>query len=189
MKRLTRLFNLSIVLVLALLMSSCISKKSLVIPTAVSSINDPISLKNLNLTKDQYQIINTETAEASVEYEEAGLGIGKKIKITEANNEYTLIFKPNESVVGGYEIKYDGIVKVGYLYHDQNNIRDIGEYYKPDPSWFATGLAIYRLINSVQEQGADGIIEPVITMKVGEKGKKVIYTATISAKLVKIKTK
>ena len=173
----------------ALVMTSCFAKKSLVIPTAVSSINDPISLRNLNLTKDQYQIINTETAEASVEYEESGLGISKKIKITEANNEYTLIFKKNDDIVGGYEIKYDGIVKVGYLYHDQNNIRDIGEYYKPDPSWFATGLAIYRLINSVQEQGADGIIEPVITMKVGEKGKKVIYTATISAKLVKIKTK
>ena len=170
-------------------MTSCFAKKSLVIPTAVSSINDPISLRNLNLTKDQYQIINTETAEASVEYEESGLGISKKIKITEANNEYTLIFKKNDDIVGGYEIKYDGIVKLGYLYHDQDNMRYLGNYYTPDPSWFATGLAVYRLINSVQEQGADGIIEPVVTMKVGEKGKRVIYTATISAKLIKIKTK
>ena len=175
-------------IVTALIMTSCFAKKSLVVPTAVSSISNPIALKNLNLTKDQYQIINTAVAEGVVVYEESGLGISKKIKISEKNNEYTLIFKPNESIVGGYEIKYDGIVKTGYLYHDQNNMRDIGEYFKPDPSWFASGLAIYRLINTVQEQGADGIIEPVITMKVGEEGKKVIYTATISAKLVKIKS-
>ena len=45
-----------------------------------------------------------------------------------------------------------------------------------------------KLVKQIVEQGADGIIEPVITMKVGEEGKKVIYTATISAKLVKIKS-
>ena len=177
------------VLMLTLLMTSCFSKKSLVIPTAKSSITDPIALRSLNFTKDSYQILNTETVEASVEYEEVGIGMNKKIKISEANNEYTLIFKQNEAVVGGYEIKYSGIVKLGYLYQYQDNIDHLGEYYQPDPSFFAKGLAAYRLINSVQDQGADGIIEPIVTIKVGEKGKKVIYTATITAKLIKIKSK
>lgn len=177
--------NLSklIVFVIAAAMCSCGSMKptSLVVPTASSSVSNVIVLKDLNLTKSDYLIINTETVEAEVYYEE--FNSGKKFRIDEKDGEYSLEFTKNE--IGGYDIKYSGIVKCGYLSAEDRGI----DYDRPRVADFVRGLAAYRLINSVQDQGADGVIEPIITVKVGQDGKRVIFSATISAKLIKIKTK
>ena len=170
------------VLVLGFVMSSCKAlEKSLVIPTAMSSVSKVVVLKDLNMERNDYQIINTETAEAVVYYE--NYKSGKKFEISESNGEYSLEFTENK--VGNYDIRYSGIVKYGCLSADDKGI----DYAHPRVADFARGLAAYRLINSVQDQGADGIIEPIISVKVGQDGRRVVFTATISAKLIKIKTK
>ena len=183
MKYFSKMMIAIIALIITMVMSSCgtVQPTTLIVPTALSSVSKVVNMKDLNLTKDNYQIINTETAEAVVYYEEFKSGNG--FEINEINGEYSLEFKKKDT--GGYNIKYSGIVKCGYLSADDRGI----DYNNPYVGDFARGLAAYRLINSVQDQGADGIIEPIITVKVGQDGKRVIYTATISAKLVKIKTK
>lgn len=184
MKRIYKAFNLALVISVATVLCSCgVPKKTQIMPAAVSSITAPISLDYLNLSKDSYQIIKTETVESVIVYEEVGMG-GKTIRISEQNNEFELDFKKNETT-GLYDIKHSGIVKLGYLSVYDNDV----DYYQPNPAAFARGLAAYRLINSVQDQGADGIIEPIVTMKVGQEGKKIIFTTILSAKLIKIKTK
>ena len=185
MKRTLKALNLTLVISVAIILCSCgvMKKKTQVLPVAVSSMSAPISLDYLNLTKDSYQILKTETVESVVVYEEVGMG-AKTIRISEQNKEFELDFKKNETT-GSYDIKYSGIVKVGYLSAYDNDV----DYYEPKPAAFAKGLAAYRLINSVQDQGADGIIEPIVTMKVGQEGKKIIFTTTITAKLIKIKSK
>lgn len=185
MIKFSKILSATLILVIAIMLSSCNApKKTTIIPAAVSSISNPVSLEFLNLTKDSYQIINTETVESVIVYEEKGSGPSKTIKISENNDEYVLEFKKN-STTGEYDIKYSGIVKVGYLSEYDNDV----DYCQPNPAAFARGLAAYRLINSVQDQGADGIIEPIVTMKVGQEGKKIIFTTTLSAKLIKIKSK
>lgn len=185
MRKFSKILSATLIFVIAIMLSSCtVTKKATIIPAAVSSISNPVSLEFLNLTKDSYQIINTETVESVIVYEEKGLGSSKTIKISEKNDEYALEFKKN-STTGEYDIKYSGIVKIGYLSDDDRTV----PIDKPFPALFARGLAAYRLINSVQDQGADGIIEPIVTMKVGQEGKKIIFTTTISAKLIKIKSK
>lgn len=184
MKAYVRIFQGLIVFVALLFMSSCSIQRTpqyTVIPTAVSSVSKTVYIEELNLTKDAYQIINTETAEAVIIYEK---GRGGDFKITEQNNEFSLDFDRDDETQT-FEIDYSGVVKCGYLSANDRGI----DYSDPHPADFAKGLAAYRLINSVQEQGADGIIEPIVTMKVGQDGKKIIFTTTISAKLVKIKTK
>lgn len=185
MKKLFKLLNVVIVVSVIIILNSCsITQRSVVIPAAINSISEPVQLDYLNLTKDSYQILKTETVESVIVYEEKGSGAAKKIIISEKNDEFVLEFKQNPTT-GGYDITHSGVVKVGYLSQSDSFIN----YYEPSPAAFARGLAAYRLINSVQDQGADGIIEPVVTMKVGQEGKKLIFTAVISAKMIKIKTK
>lgn len=180
MKKFSKVFNATLAISLALVMTSCglLKKTQPIIPTAVSSVSSPVYLQDLNLTKGDYEIIKTETAEAVVIYEESILG--KSFSIKEKNNEFLLNIKEGSD---GYDIKYTGIVKYGFLSRNEVDIKYM------NPSAIAEGLATYRLINAVQDMGADGIIEPMTTIKVGNDGKKVVFTATISAKLVKIKTK
>ena len=164
-----------------LFVSSCSIQKTHVIPTAISSVSKTVYIEELNLTKNDYQIINTETAEAVIIYEE---NRGGDFEIKEQNDEFSLEFEKDDKTQT-FDIEYSGVVKCGYLSANDRGI----DYANPHPADFARGLAIYRLINSVQEQGADGIIEPIITMKVGQDGRKIVFTTTISAKLIKIKTK
>ena len=49
-------------------------------------------------------------------------------------------------------------------------------------------LAIYRIINAAKVRGADGIIEPVISTNVEQRGRDIVLKTTVSAKLIKLKT-
>lgn len=171
--------GLAFALALSMVIFSCRSSEEVtrIVPTAVSSVSRVVTMEDLNLNKDNCQIINTETAEAVVYYEEDD---DDEFEIGEANGEFVLKYEKDDE--NGWKIKYSGIVKYGAL--SNNYIVDYDNAYA-----IVRGLATYRLINAVQEQGADGIIEPIVTVKVGQEGKRVIYTANISAKLVKIKTK
>ena len=188
MKNFKKLLNVSLVALIVLTMTSCgfFKKTTFIIPTAVSTLTAPVYMNDLNLDKDSYQIINTVTSEAVIVYETQGI-LSKSFKISEKNNEFSLDISnyawdeaSNRYV---FDVKYNGVVKFGYLRE-----KDVKIDYT-SPSEIASGLATYRLINTVQDQGADGVIEPIVTIKVGQEGKKLIYTATITAKLVKIKAK
>lgn len=170
-------------------MTSCFSiqqSTGRVIPKTFSSISRIHYIDDLKLSRENYKIINTETAEASVFSEDYVNAFGKiqGYGIGEVNGEFLLKYK---SMGSGNETSYkldsySGIIKYGTLTADFSDF----EY---EPYALAAGLATYRLINAVQDQGADAVIEPIITVKVGQEGRKVIYTATISAKLIKINTK
>ena len=168
---------------ITVIMNSCITTKvqTTVVPKAFSSISKIhyIDESDLKLAKDSYQILKTETAEAAVYYEENKRGT--ECEIAEVNGEFKLKFLMNPTL-GNRLDSHEGIIKYGTLVNDYSNF----EY---EPYSLAAGLATYRLINSVQDQGADAVIEPIITVKVGQEDRKIIYTATISAKLIKIKTK
>ncbi len=180
-----KFFQLTLVFAVALLVTSCATTQ--ITPKAVSNLNKTVTMSELNLTSNDYQIIKTETAEAVVVYDEGGV-LNASFKISEVNKEFTYEMKQTNKFkfwqAPVFEPYFTGILKYGFLSsdYDENDI-----IYSP--SSIAKGLATYRLINAVQEQGADGVIEPITTIKVGNNGNKVVYTATISAKLVKIKAK
>ena len=57
-----------------------------------------------------------------------------------------------------------------------------------DPEYVVRNLAIYRLINASKVRGADGIIEPVISTNVEQRGNDIVFKTTATAKLIKLKT-
>lgn len=173
MKTYSKILKLFVVIVMAALLSSCVQSSSL--PRAFSSMSKVhyIDKDDLGLSKGDFQILNTEFAEASVYSIDLW---GKKNEVSEAAGEFSIVFEPQKSP------QYSGIIKYGTLDNDFSD-------FSLEPYNLAKGLATYRLINSVQEQGADAIIEPIVTVKIGQEGRKTIYTATISAKLIKINTK
>ena len=60
MRKFSKILSATLILVIAIMLSSCtVTKKATIIPAAVSSISNPVSLEFLNLTKYSYQIINT----------------------------------------------------------------------------------------------------------------------------------
>ena len=162
------------------MLTSCfVQQKSQIIPKAISSVNT-VSFQELNLERNDYEILNTITAEASVLRHESQSG--KKIEIQEANSEFILSYEQDK--IGSWSCKHSGIVKLGYLANDYS--------YEPNDLLYAENvarrLAIYRLINLSQELGADGIIEPTISIAVEQQGREIIYKATVVAKIVKLKT-
>ena len=56
------------VIVLLVMLASCSSDKEMVIPRAISTIGTA-TLEDLNLQRNDYEVINTVTAEATVSYE------------------------------------------------------------------------------------------------------------------------
>lgn len=189
MRKLTKILSVTLTLSVVIFMSSCITMQptaSKVVPRAFSSISKIHYIDDLKLSRENYKIINTETAEASVFYEEYVNKFGKDdgYGIGEVNGEFLLKYK---AIAVGNDVSYKldshtGIIKYGTLTNDFSDF----EY---EAYSLAAGLATYRLINAVQDQGADAVIEPIVTVKLGQEGRKIIYTATISAKLIKINTK
>ena len=169
--------KLFVILSAVLLLASC--SKNTLMPRAVNTVNS-ITLKELNLDREDYEVLNTATTEGSVIY--SSNYRGKKIWITEANNEFQLVYTKTKL---GWEHKHSGIMKLGYLSNDyQITDKDYAE-----PEDIARRLAIYRMVNLVNEYGADGVLEPVISTNVEEgPSGSYIFKTTVRAKLVKIKT-
>lgn len=150
-------------------------------PTAVSTIN-AVGLEELNLTRDDYQILKTVTANATV-YNKEG------IAMYDEDKEFSIIYghevgaffgktrsQPESSPI------YSGLFKMGYLSNETHEIN------YDNPFDLAHRLAIYRIINLSQVEGADGIIEPVVSTVVSiEEGVEKV-TVTVRAKLVVLKT-
>ena len=179
-KKISYLFAITLV---AIAMSSC---RTAWVPKAVNTVH-PVGWEELNLVRKDYIILNTATAEASVTYYRTS----KRVKISDANNEYIATFKRAKfrNAFGKKdEVWYlhdvDGIVRIGFLNndYDEDEIR-----LRCDPSWFSRRAAIYRIINAAKVAGADGIIEPVISTNIEQVGRNVIFKTTVSGKLIKLK--
>lgn len=168
--------KLLIIALIAFVTTSC-AQRDLMIPKAVNTVNS-VRLSELNLDRKDYKILNTATAEATIMYTENSTGTS--IKIVSENNEFILNYVLGKN---GWSCKYSGIVKFGYLANDYGISSDILQ-----PEEVARRLAIYRLINTVKQNGADGVIEPVISTNVSSKGRVVTYKTTVSAKMIVLNT-
>lgn len=171
--------NLFAIAIVAIAMSSCRSSALSVIPQATNTINS-VTLKELNLERKDYIILNTVSAEATI----TAHFLDDEVIVEDPSGEFSLSWKKDDGVWSSDNIK--GIVRLGYLSNDyENELFEIGPY----PHWIVRRLAIYRLINAAKIAGGDGVIEPVISTNV-EQGKSrndIVYKTTVSAKLVKIK--
>ncbi len=167
----------------AVAMSSCGSLS--VVPQAINTIN-AVSLSELNLDRKDYIVQNTLTAEATV----VARMESDEIEISDPNGEFSLKWEWDKKAKK-WEIdmdKVNGIVRLGYMDNDyRNELFDIEQ--SPYPHWIVRRLACYRIINAAKVAGADGIIEPIISVSVEQGGGRhtIIYKATVSGKAIKIK--
>lgn len=172
------LFLASALLMTLATLTSCNSQKSLIVPRSVSSV-EAIPVAALNLQKGGYDILQsvTETASVSAQYG------GDILKVQDGNGEFSYTFRFDKKA-GWVLDKFSGTANFGYLLSDvENNAEAL-----PDAEEFACRVAIARLIDSVKDFGADGVISPVVTTRATNAGhKKVEYQATVTAKIVKIK--
>ena len=155
-------------------LTSC-GVQSVIIPKATNTVSTA-SFKDLNLARADYEILNTITAEAVIISEEKSNKNGQNLTLTEENNEFELKFYDDR-------IEHKGIVRLGYLASDYT--------YDPDElrsaESLARRLAIYRLINIAQQNGADGIIEPTVSTAFEQVGNKTIRLKTTAvAKIIKL---
>ncbi len=174
-----------ILIVVSIMLSSCSSMKrtySTVVPQASNTVNS-IRFSELNLESKDYTIMKTITSDAKVIY--TTNRAGSNIKIKEENGEFSLNYlKSREGSI--YLSSFEGVVRVGYLTND--DLKGEPTYYS-NPESLARSLAIYRLINVANANGADGVIEPIVSTNVEQIGNDIVFVTTVSAKLVKIKVK
>jgi len=166
-------------------MTSCFGPKKMtqrIVPTAVNTINS-VGLSELNLKHGtDYTIVNTVTADATIIYSEQKKG--EQYTLKEENGECKLVYRFDSEQEKWALIDFDGIARFGFLTTD-----DFSESYSTrNPEYVARNLAIYRLINASKVRGADGVVEPVISTNVEQRGKEIVFKTTVSAKLIKLKT-
>lgn len=159
--------------------ASCSPVKRVIIPQAVNTINTA-SLDHLNLERKDYEILNTITAEAMINYSYNKKG--SSTEIVDRDGEFSMEFFTGKF---GIVCKHNGILKLGYLQNDyQGTTTNITQ-----PEEVVRRLAIYRLVNIAHEYGADAIIEPTVSTNVEQTAKHTVtYKSTVTAKIIKLKT-
>ncbi|MBR4645104.1 MAG: hypothetical protein IKO73_08135 [Bacteroidaceae bacterium] len=148
-------------------------------PIAVNTINS-VGLKELNLQHGtDYSILNTVSAEAAVFF--TSHKKGRHISIEEENGEFEIEWK-KENGSKLYRFDYKGVARFGFLNNDYGRVfTDVVA-----PEYIVRNLAIYRLINLAKVRGADGVIEPVVSTSAEDKGDKIVFRTTVTAKLMKL---
>lgn len=180
-----KLIIATMTMVCMLTMISCGGPQKMVqriVPKAVNTINS-VSLDELNLKHGtDYTIVNTVTADATILYSEQKKG--EQITVREENGEFKLVYRWDNEDYKWKLIDYDGIARFGFLTNDYGTVslRD------PAPEDAVRKLAIYRIINASKVRGADGIVEPVISTNIEQRGKEIVFKTTVSAKLIKLKS-
>lgn len=162
----------------ALAMTSCGGHKNLIVPHSVSNAS-AIGIQGLNLQKGGYEILApvSESASVTVEYR----GNKMVIKSGEGDFSYTFCF---DKKAGWYLDTFQGIAPFGYLMSDITE----GDVELPKGEEFARRVAVAKLIDAIKDYSGDGALEPIITTRASNVGnKKVEYSATATAKIVKIK--
>ncbi len=166
--------KLFVITLVALLASSCASMRSKFIPYAINTVNS-VNLSELNLEREDYEILNTVTATAIIQ----------RTGNRKSYQEYTLSEQTGELTYyrtikkGMIDESVEGVVYAGFLSNDFANLSvDVS-----NPASLARAIAIYRIINQVQANGADGVIEPIVSTSYSNG----LYKTTVSAKLIKLK--
>lgn len=156
------------------------------IPESVNTI-DRAPLADLNLQRSDYEILNTITADATVVSRDISK---KKRQFSDINGEFSV--KWQKKMRGPFSRKapvwvckdFEGILRTGALYDLPAETAD-----HADPLDMAQRLALYRVINLAQQEGADAIVEPSYTVGIEQTGRRqVTYKATVTAKIIKLKT-
>ena len=152
------------------------------IPVAVNTVNS-VRLDELNLKHgSDYTIVNTITAEATIFYSTHRKG--EKFTLREENGEFSITYEYNSEKDDFICTDFNGVARFGFLTTDDYN----QDYSLDKPEYVVRNLAIYRLINASKVRGADGVIEPVISTNVEQRGKEIVFKTTVAAKLIKLKT-
>lgn len=163
--------------VFALFFTSCgSSNKALIVPYAVSTV-ETVPVEALNLQKGDYAILSTVTETASVR------AVYKKdqLRIIGGDGDFTYTFNYKKDT--GWELhSFSGAATLGFLVSDAQTPQGL-----PQAEEFARKVATAKVIEHVKDYGADGVIEPVVTMRASNVSKnEVEYQATVTAKLFKI---
>lgn len=169
-----------VLFLLVFLLPACVEAQDLIPTTAISNIPS-VSIRNMNLSRDDYTILKTITSTALIYSDNSK----KSRKIYEENKEFTLVYdiiKENGKRYLDYK-SCEGVVRLGYI--GGTDIYNSDSNYIPAEE-IVRRLAIYRLINLAKEYGADALFEPTITTTATATGKTLIYKTEASAKLVKI---
>lgn len=155
-----------------------------IIPRAVNTVNTA-PLADLNLVRGDYEVLNTVSAEASITYTTNNKGT--KIEMGDGS-EFSLEYSLKSTFGKSYWLcKHRGIAQLGYLHADYADAQAPGTIILPED--LARRVAIYRLINEVEQYGGDAIIEPTIATNVEQISKKsIVYKTRVTAKIIKIKT-
>lgn len=150
-------------------------------PKAVNMLSS-VNFKDLKLDRNEFEIMNTITAAATVH---CTYSFGRQwIEITcEQDPNFSMKYQKISKKTSEYVLqKHQGVLRMGLLNNDIATISDdnfTAEY-------IARKMALYYLNNQINDIGADCIIEPIVTTSFEEKGNVVIYHATASGKPVKI---
>lgn len=157
-------------------LSSCGGQRNLVVPHAVSSA-DAIPANALNLVKGDYDIMAsvTETASVTAKYS------GKSLTIKSGDGDFAYFFSYDKKT--GWSLKkFSGTATFGYLQSEASSPEAM-----PEAEEFARRVAIARLIETVKDYGADGVLEPIVTTRATNAGHNTVeYQASVTAKIVKI---
>lgn len=148
---------------------------------------DVASLEELNLERDDYEIIDVITASATVNFN------AKKMRSTGENYEFVLQYKNFK----GINVLESGMLRFGYLSQDvisntnvEKRLLRKGKYVSiipVDPEILARRWATYRLIAEAKAKGADALIVPVRSTDISSGGKKIsIIKTTVTAKAVRL---
>ena len=160
----------------AFIMNSCTGVRNLVVPHAVSSA-DAIPAAALNLAKGDYDIMAsvTETASVTAKY------TGNSLTIKSGDGDFAYFFSYDKKT--GWSLrKFSGTATFGYLQSEASSPEEM-----PEAEEFARRVAIARLIETVKDYGADGVLEPIVTTRASTAGHNTVeYQASVTAKIVKI---
>lgn len=172
----SKIFLAGITLLMVWALSSCRGTRNLIIPHAVSTA-DAIPATALNLTNGSYDILAsvTETASVNVEYKHNSM----TVKSGDGDFAYWFTYDKNT----GWSLrKFSGTATFGYLQTETHSSESM-----PEAEEFARRVAIARLIETVKDYGADGVLEPIVATRASNAGNKTVeYQASVTAKIVKI---
>lgn len=155
--------------------------QSSIIPTTAISNMPTITIKDMNLNRNDYTILKTISATAIVNSDNKR----SSRTIYEENKEFKLVYDIVK-IDGKRYLEYEsceGVIRLGYI--GSTNIYNSESNYIPAEE-IVRRLALYRLINLAKEYGADALFEPTITTTATSSGKTLIYKTEASAKLIKI---
>lgn len=150
-------------------------------PIATNTIN-AIQLRELNLRSGDYTIMQSVTATSIIAVEHSKKGFTITCEDENFMLKYKYLDKDREEKYAILD-DWEGVVKLGFL----NNMVD---WKLPkNAADVAKRLAIYRLINTAQQAGADGVIEPIVSMNMARSGKLYYYKTTVTGRLIKLNAK